>query len=305
MKTIPLGNSDLTASVLGLGCMRMGDRSVDDATRVVQAALDAGITLFDHADIYANGRSEQIFADAVRNLGVPRDAMILQSKCGIRDGYFDFSREHLLASVTGILRRLGVDYLDVLLLHRPDALMEPDEIAAAFSSLHRNGLVRAFGVSNQNPAQLNLLRGSLDQPLVVHQLQMSVAHCPAIDHGFHVNMDDPFAVDRDGGVIDDARLHHMTLQPWSPLQFGFFKGVFIDHPEFPDLNRVLRRIADEQQVTPSAVAIAWLLRHPAGLQPILGTMNPDRIRDLARAPEVTLTRPQWYELYRSAGKTLP
>jgi predicted oxidoreductase len=285
--------------------MRMGKLSVPEAAGVVDAALAGGMTLFDHADIYAGGRSEEVFSAAISELGIARSSLILQSKCGIRDGYFDFSREHILQSVEGSLKRLNADYLDVLLLHRPDTLMEPDEVAAAFSELHRAGKVRHFGVSNQHGGQIDLLRAAVEQPLVINQLQLSLAHTPIIDRGFNVDMGNAAAIDRDGGILEYCRLHRITIQPWSPLQFGFFQGVFLDHPDYGKLNEVLRRIAAEQRVAPSAVAIAWLLRHPAGFQPILGSMNPGRIREMARAGEVTLDRAQWYELYRAAGNVLP
>lgn len=305
MKTLTLGSSDLAVPVLGLGCMRMGGASDAEASATVAAALACGMTFFDHADIYDGGRSEEVFARALAATGTARESVILQSKCGIRNGYFDFSREHILASVDGILRRLGTEYLDILLLHRPDALVEPEEVAEAFDALHAAGKVRHFGVSNQNPAQLELLRRHVRQPLVANQLQFGLGHTPMVDHGLNVNMMNDAAIDRDGGILDYCRLHTITLQPWSPLQFGFFKGVFLDHPDFPDLNRALHRIAGEQGTSAGAVAVAWLLRHPARMQPILGTMNPDRIRDLARAAEIELSRPQWYELYRAAGHGLP
>lgn len=305
MKTMTLGMSETVTSVLGLGCMRMGGKPDAEAARVIETALDCGIRLFDHADIYDGGRSESVFARALRQTGTPRGEIQIQSKCGICPGYFDFSCDHILGSVEGSLRRLETEYLDILLLHRPDALVEPEEVAAAFDDLFQSGKVRQFGVSNQHPRQIDLLRRYVRQPLVIHQLQFSLGHTPMIDQGLNVNMAVDGAVDRDGGILDYCRLHDMTIQPWSPLQFGFFAGVFLDHPKFPDLNRVLYQIAGEQGVPASAVAIAWLLRHPAGMQPILGTMNPERLRDLCRADTVRLSRPQWYELYRAAGHSLP
>ena len=285
--------------------MRMGGLSDREAEQVVETCLASGITLFDHADIYAGGKSEDVFARAVRSLGIARDQLVLQSKCGIQKGIFDFSRAHIVHAVHGILKRLETDYLDILLLHRPDTLVEPEEVAAAFSELHHAGSVRHFGVSNMHPGQIELLKTAVQQPLIINQLQLSLAHTPLIDHGFNVNMAVDGAIDRDGGTLEYCRRHAITIQPWSPLQYGFFKGVFIDHPEFEPLNVVLRRIGAEQGVSSSAVAIAWLLRHPAGFQPILGSMNPDRIRDMARAVDVTLSRPEWYELYRAAGNKLP
>jgi predicted oxidoreductase len=305
MKKIPLGLSSLDVSELSLGCMRMSGLEVGDAVKVLESALECGITFFDHADIYGGGKAEEKFAAAFAEIGVKREEVVLQSKCGIRKGYFDFSKEHILASVDGILSRLQTEYLDVLLLHRPDALMEPPEISEAFDQLKASGKVRHFGVSNQNPTQIAFLQQALEMPLVANQLQFSIAHTPMIDHGLNVNMADDPAVDRDGGVLDYCQLHKITVQPWSPLQSGFFGGVFLDHPDYTELNEVLKRIANEQGVDPSAVAIAWLLRHPAKMQPVLGSMSPDRIRKMSRASDVSLSRPEWYELYRAAENRLP
>jgi len=305
MKTIPFGPTDLAVSELSLGCMRMSGCSASEAEALISTAMECGITFFDHADIYGGGSSEEIFAQAVTSLGIAREDMVLQSKCGIRKGMFDFSKEHILNSVEGILKRLKTDYLDALLLHRPDALVEPEEVAAAFSTLKTEGKVRHFGVSNQNPSQMTLLSSVLDMPLVANQIQLSICHTPLLDHGFNVNMGDAPAVNRDGGILEYARLNQMTIQPWSPLQHGFFDGVFLGHEKFPELNEVLDRIASEREVDASAVAIAWLLRIPGSVQPILGSMTPDRIQKMSRAGEVNLSREEWYELYRAAGNRLP
>ena len=305
MKTIPFGPTNLTVSELSLGCMRMSGCSTSEAERLISTALECGITFFEHADIYGGGSSEEIFAKAVTSLGVAREDIVLQSKCGIRKGMFDFSQEHILSSVEGILKRLNTDYLDALLLHRPDALMEPEEVGAAFSKLKTDGKVRHFGVSNQNPSQMKLLASALDMPLVANQVQLSICHTPMLDHGFNVNMGDSPSVNRDGGILEYARLNQMTIQPWSPLQHGFFDGVFLGHEKFPELNEVLDLIASEREVDASAVAIAWLLRIPGSVQPILGSMTPDRIQKMSRAGEVNLSREEWYELYRAAGNRLP
>lgn len=305
MRSIPLGPARIPVPALSLGCMRMAGMSRGEAADLLAAARECGVTFFDHADIYGQGRSEEVFAESAAELGWARGDYWLQSKCGIRKGYFDFSREHILESVEGSLRRLRTGYLDVLLLHRPDVLMEPEEVARAFDELHASGKVRHFGVSNQNPAQMELLRRAMRQPLVADQIQFSIAHCPAIDHALNVNMNHAAAVDRDGGVLEYCQLHGITLQAWSPLQFGFFQGVFIDHPDFGDLNRQLRALAELHGVTSSAIAIAWLLRHPARMQVILGTTRPERLRELARAAGITLTRESWYQLYCATGKRLP
>lgn len=307
MNSLPFGPTDLHVSALSLGCMRMGGLpSPADAVPVLEAALESGITFFDHADIYGGGEGEIRFARAMRELGVDRESVVLQSKCGIvRGQYFDFSRDHIVSSVEAILKRLDTGYIDALLLHRPDALMEPEEIATAFEELHTAGKVRHFGVSNQNPAQMELLRRHLNRPLVANQVQFGLGHTPLIDHGLNVNMADNPAVDRDGSILDYCRLHRITVQAWSPLQHAFFQGPIVGHPDYAECNEVLDRIAEERGVEPAAVAIAWILRHPAGIQPILGSMTPGRIRAMARACGVALTRPEWYELYSAAGNRLP
>ncbi|MBF2638336.1 aldo/keto reductase family oxidoreductase [Listeria welshimeri] len=307
MKRITIGNSALTASEISLGCMRMADLSKEDANKVINTALENGIDFFDHADIYGGGKSEEVFADAIDMNATIREKMILQSKCGIRQGFFDFSKEHIISSVEGSLKRLKTDYLDTLLLHRPDTLFEPEEVAAAFTELEKSGKVRHFGVSNQNPGQIELLKKYVDQELIANQLQFSIMHTGMIDTGFNVNMTidiDP-SLDRDGGIIEYSRLNNMTIQAWSPFQYGFFEGVFLDNDKFPELNKTIDKIAADKGVTNSAIAVAWIQRHPASFQTVVGTMNPGRIADIAKASDVTLSREEWYEIYRAAGNQLP
>lgn len=303
MRTIPLGSSDRIVPVIAVGCMRLHRLDPDAAERFVQAAIDLGATFFDHADIYGGGRSEEVFARALG--ATPRDAVILQSKCGIRKGMYDFSRAHIMASVEGSLRRLRTDYLDVLLLHRPDALMEPEEVAAAFDELEQSGKVRHFGVSNHHPRQIELLRKHVRQPLVANQLQLSATHAGMITSGLNVNIVSDDAADRDGHVLDYCRLHDITVQPWSPFQVGATQGVFLGNEDFPELNATLERLGDRHGVTAAAIALAWLLRHPARMQPVIGTTNVDRLRDACTAEGVHLTREEWYAVYLAAGNRLP
>lgn len=305
MKRITIGNSALTASEISLGCMRMADLSKEDANKVINTALENGIDFFDHADIYGGGKSEEVFADAIDMNATIREKMILQSKCGIRQGFFDFSKEHIIASVEGSLKRLKTDYLDTLLLHRPDTLFEPEEVAAAFTELEKSGKVRHFGVSNQNPGQIELLKKYVDQELIANQLQFSIMHTGMIDTGFNVNMIIDPSLDRDGGILEYSRLNNMTIQAWSPFQYGFFEGVFLDNDKFPELNKTIDKIAADKGVTNSAIAVAWIQRHPASFQTVVGTMNPGRIADIAKASDVTLSREEWYEIYRAAGNQLP
>lgn len=305
MKTIKLGSSTLEVPVVAVGCMRINSLDKTGAERFVQTALELGANFFDHADIYGGGACEEIFADAIHMNSDIRENIILQSKCGIRPGMFDFSKEHILNSVDGILKRLKTDYLDVLLLHRPDALVEPEEVAEAFDQLESSGKVRHFGVSNQNPMQIQLLKKAVKQPIVANQLQLSITNATMISSGINVNMENESAVNRDGSVLDFCRLHDITIQPWSPFQYGFFEGVFLGNDKFPELNQKIDEIAAKYGVNNTTIAIAWLLRHPANMQPVIGTMNIERLKDCVKASEITLSREEWYEIYRAAGNILP
>jgi predicted oxidoreductase len=305
MRTISLGTSTLQVPVVAVGCMRLNSLGKADAERFLRAALDLGANFFDHADIYGGGACEALFAEALNMTDDLREHLIIQTKCGIRQGMFDFSKEHILEAVDGSLQRLKTDYIDVLLLHRPDALVEPEEVAEAFDVLYESGKVRHFGVSNQKPMQIELLKKYVRQPIVANQLQLSITNATMISQGLHVNMEDGTAVDRDGSVLDYCRIHEITIQPWSPFQYGFFAGAFIGSEKFPELNRTLDVIADRYGVSSTTIAIAWLLRHPARMQPIIGTMNVGRLKDSVQASDVHLTRSEWYEIFRAAGNTLP
>ena len=301
MKTIQLGNTHLEIPQVALGCMRMSGLSVKDASKVVEVSLEEGINFFDHADIYGGGESEALFAKAVKELSVPREDLIIQSKCGIRDGFYDFSKEHIISSVEGILKRLETDYLDVLALHRPDSLMEPEEIAEAFDILQSQGKVRYFGVSNQNPMQMELIEKSISQKLVVNQLQFGLKHAGMVAYGMNNNMENQAGINRDSGVLEYSRLNNITIQAWSPYQYGYFDGVFLGNPEFEELNSVIDKMAKKYGVTDTGIATAWINRHPAKMQTIIGTMNPTRIKEVAAASEITLSREDWYELYKASG----
>jgi predicted oxidoreductase len=305
MKTMKLGQSNLQVPVIAVGCMRINGLSKLDAENFVQTALDAGAVFFDHADIYGGGTCEEVFAEAIHMNDTVREKIILQSKCGIRKGMFDFSKEHILEAVEGSLKRLKTDYLDVLLLHRPDALVEPEEVAEAFDKLYSSGKVRHFGVSNQNPMQIQLLQKYLKQPIIANQLQLSITNATMISAGIHVNMLDEAAVNRDGSILDFCRLNDITIQPWSPFQYGFFEGVFLDNEKFPKLNEKINEIASKYEVTNTTIALAWLLRHPAQMQPVTGTMNAARLKDCIKAADIYLSREEWYEIYRAAGNILP
>src|SRR5258708_18026893 len=288
MNKIKIAHCDLDASEISLGCMRIAAMSNQDIATLIHTALDEKINFFDHADVYGGGKSEEKFAEALDMTPCLRDTMILQTKVGIRERSFDFSKEHLLEAVEGSLKRLRTDYLDVVLLHRPDALVEPEEVAEAFNILHDSGKVKYFGVSNQNPMQIELLTKFVKQPLIINQLQLSITNTGMIDAGINVNMEIDSSIDRDGSILDYCRLKEITIQPWSPFQYGFFEGVFLDNDKFPELNKQINAIASSRGVTNTAIAIAWLLRHPSRMQPILGTSNPNHVKDACQAYDVKL-----------------
>ena len=305
MYNIKFGKSDLLVPTIAVGCMRISKMSDSEISAFINTALENGANFFDHADIYGGGgKSEEVFGKAVA--GIDREKLIIQTKCGIVPGkMFDFSYEHIIESVDKSLKRLGTDYIDVLLLHRPDALVEPEEVAKAFDELKTSGKVRNFGVSNQNPYQMMLLQKYLDMPICANQLQLSIMHSPMIQSGINVNMYNDSAINRDGGVLDFCRLNDITIQPWSPMQYGFFEGCFVDNEKFPELNSVLEKLANKYGVSKTTISIAWLLRHPAKMQPVTGTTNLTRLTDSLKAADITLTREEWYEIYKSAGNILP
>ncbi|MBT2654091.1 aldo/keto reductase [Bacillus sp. ISL-18] len=306
MKYISIANTDLQASNIIMGNMRLPQLSIAEAETLIRSAMEEGINFFDHADIYGKGKSEEIFSEAIQMNSSIREKMILQSKCGIRNGYFDFSKEHIIESVDGILKRLNTEYLDILLLHRPDPLMEPAEVAEAFEELHTSGKVRYFGVSNHNPAQVELLQKYTSHKLVVNQLQLSIAHTPIIDSGVTLNMKVDQAINRDMSVLEYCRLNDITIQAWSPYQHGFFGGSFLgDLEHYPELNELVDSIAAKYGVTNTAIATAWITRHPANIQVVLGTTKVERLKDACQGSDIRLTREEWYQIYKAAGNMIP
>lgn len=299
--------ASVNASRVAQGCMRIGGMTENQIDRLVKTDLECGINFFDHADIYGGGVCEQKFGAFLAKNPSLRQQMLIQTKCAIKPGAYDFSKDYILSCVDKSLSRLGVDYIDFLLLHRPDTLCEPEEVAAAFDALYAAGKVRHFGVSNHNPMQIALLNKFLgeDNPIVVDQLQFSMTNTTMIDAGLNVNMENAGAVNRDGSVLDYCRLNDITIQPWSPFQYGFFEGTYLDNPKFPKLNAKLKEVASRYGITPTGMVIAWILRHPAKMQPIVGTITPERVQEIARGADVTITHDEWYELYCASGKTLP
>ncbi len=308
MKRLDVRNGPKNVSRIILGCMRMPALSAEEAEGMIKTAMDLGVDFFDHATCYGDGEAETRFGDAFVRSGIGREDVIIQSKCGLRldRNEFDWSKENILESVDGSLKRLRTDYLDVLLLHRPDLIFEPEEVADAFDTLESAGKVRYFGVSNVSPLQMELLKKYVQQPLVFNQLQFSLEQSQLIDQGLYVNnKTTDMSFDRDNGLADYCRIHDITIQAWSPLQTGMFGGCFVDDPRFPELNKTLREIGERYGVSKSAVAIAWILRHPAKMQAVAGTMNPEHLKDICDACRADLTHREWYQLYLSAGKFLP
>ncbi|MGB3701348.1 MAG: aldo/keto reductase [Anaerolineales bacterium] len=319
MQTYQLGLSDLNVSKIGYGAMSIGgswdDTPLTDSIRknavnILRIAINAGINFFDHADIYCNGKSEEAFAELWKDTPHLRQEIILQTKCGILfdpPHRFDFSYEHILASVEGSLRRLHTDYLDVLLLHRPDPLVEPEEVARAFDELKKAGKVRWFGVSNHTAAQMELLQNYLTQPIIVNQVEFNLIHTQMLDEGILFNQNNS-RLTRNEGVIEYCRLHNITLQAWAPLAQGKLKG----NPNPSDSEQIRKtvayvaKIAKEKDVRPEAIIIAWILRHPAKIQPLPGTTNPERLLAACEAEHISLTREEWYGLFLvGRGESLP
>ena len=306
MKTIPLGATGLSVPAIAVGSMRITGLSEKELDAHLLYCMAEGLNYFDHADIYGGGKCEEVFAASVKRTGLRREDMFLQSKCGIRPGMYDFSREHILSSVEGILKRLNTDYLDMLVLHRPDALMEPEEVAEAFDLLEASGKVRHFGVSNHRPSQIQLLKTCVRQNICVDQLQFSLPASGMISAGLEVNMTTPGGADHDGAVLDYCRLNNITIQAWSPFQYGFFQGPFVGNREqYPELNQLLDELSEAYAATPTAIAAAWIFRHPAKIQLVAGTTSQSRFAQILRGSEITLSRKDWYRLYLASGHILP
>ncbi len=306
MKQVKWGQTDQKVPAIVLGCMRLNSLDVDGAAAYLAHAVEKGVHFFDHADIYGAGQCEELFGKAFLKTGMKREDVFIQSKCGIVPGVmFDFSKKHILDSVDQSLKRLQTDYLDALLLHRPDALVEPEEVAEAFEQLEMSGKVRYFGVSNMKPMQIALLQKYVKQPLVANQLQVSAAHSSMISNGLEVNMLTDGAVDRDGSVLDYCRLKDITIQAWSPFQYGMIQGVFLQNEEFATLNTTLAELGEKYGVSATTMAVAWLLRHPANMQVLAGTMKESRLDEICKACDVELTREDWYQIFMAAGNILP
>lgn len=304
MKQIKIGGL-LPASQVALGCGRFGNNTPEQGDRLIRTCLEEGIYYFDLADIYMGGESEKRFGEVLAKDPTLRGRMLIQSKVSVHEGHYDLSKEHILEAVNTSLQRLGTDHLDSLLLHRPDTLLEPEEVADAFEILHREGKVRYFGVSNFKPLFMELLQQAVPHKLIANQLQFSLMHTGMIDSGIHMNMEDAASLGHDDSMLEYARLKGITIQAWSPFQYGWFEGVYLDNPKFPELNRVIDEIAASYGVPNTAIAIAWMLRHPVGIMPLCGTASPDRIRDIAKGGDITLTRKEWYDIYKAAGNELP
>jgi predicted oxidoreductase len=306
MKTIKIGQTTIQGSEVSLGCMRLAGLTNDKANILINTALEEGINFFDHADIYGRGKSEEIFSNAIKMNTSIREKMILQTKCGIVPGVmYDFSKEHILKSVDDSLKRLKTDYVDTLLLHRPDILVEPEEVAQAFRALKESGKVKHFGVSNHTPLQIELLNKYLDEKIMINQLQFGVMHTGIIDHGVNMNTKDIAAIDRDNEILNYCRLNDITIQAWSPYQYGMFEGVFLGNEKFKEVNEKLDEIAIKYNVTSTAIATAFILRHPAKIQTVVGTTNSERLKEICKATNIILTRTEWYEIYKAAGNILP
>ena len=299
-------NTTKEISPIIMGCMRLTKLTEDEAVSHIKNGYDHGVNFFDHADIYDGGKCEELFGKAFKKTGIKREDVFIQSKCGIVPGkMYDLSKKHILESVDGILERLGTPYLDSLLLHRPDALIEPSEVWEAFYNLEKEGKVRYFGISNFNSMQIRLLQKYVEFPLLFNQMQLSPVHCPLITQGLEVNMDSDGAINRDDSTLDYCRLHNITIQAWSPFQHGFIEGPFLNNPKYEKLNKVLEKIGEKYNVSSTTIVTSWLLRHPCNMQVIAGTMNKNRFNEICKARDIEITRDEWYEIYMASGNILP
>lgn len=306
MKYINTFSEKCEVSQVALGCMRIGNMTDKEADRYLAEAVELGINYFDHADIYCRGKCEEVFGAALKRNPTLRDKIYIQTKCSIVPGsMYDFSKEHIISAVDGSLKRLGVDKIDVLLLHRPDLLMEPAEVAEAFDELQAKGKVDAFGVSNHSPMQIELLQREVKQKLAINQMQLSITNANMIASGANVNLPCEDGVNYDGYLRDYCRLKGITIQPWSPLQYGFIAGSFLINEKYEKLNATIEELSEKYGITPTGMAIAWLMRLPENMQPIVGSTNPERIKAVAEATDVTISREDWYRIYREAGYRLP
>lgn len=292
-------------SQVALGCMRIGDMSAKEADTHIMNAVECGINYFDHADIYGGGKCEEVFGGVLKRNPSLRDKIVIQTKCGIRRGMYDFSKEHIVSSVENSMKRLGVEHIDVLLLHRPDLLMEPEKVAAAFDELETSGKVGRFGVSNHSAAQIELLKTAVKQEIEFNQMQLSIPHAYMISSGANVNMTNEDGTVRDGYLRDYCRLKGITVQPWSPLQYGFISGAFLENEKYGKLRAEILKVAEKYDTTDTGVAIAWLLRLPEKMQPVVGTTNIHRVKDIAKAADVEMSAEDWYRIYLAAGYQLP
>lgn len=300
-----ISNTDLNISNIALGCMRISKMTIDEVEELILKAIELGINFFDHADIYGAGMSEYLFGEVLKRNPSLRSKMIIQTKCGIMKGYYDNSKQHIIESVKQSLQRLNTNYLDILLLHRPDALMDLKEVSDAFDYLHSSGMVRYFGVSNMNYLQVELLQRHMKHKIIFNQLQLSIVHAILIDEGINVNMNNNDAINRGGDFINYSRLHEITIQAWSVLQASWKDGTFLNNPKYSALNEKLLSLAAKYQVTPAAIAVSWILRHPAKIQAIVGTTSVKHLAEISKASSVELERKEFYDLYLSVDRKLP
>lgn len=290
---------------IALGCMRISKLTIEEVEKLISCALKNGIQLFDHADIYGNRKCEQLFGEVLERNPEFRNKMVIQSKCGICKGYYDLSKEHIIKQVEESIRLLNCDYLDILLLHRPDALVDYNEVNDAFNYLFDKGLVRNFGVSNMNVMQIELYNKFLNHKIKYNQIQFSVVHSHLISEGLFVNMTELESFNRSGYLLEYSMINDITLQAWSPLMASWDDGSFIDNPKFEKLNLKLQELADKYNVSKNTIAISWILRHPSNIIPVVGTTSIDHLLEIMKYKNIELTREEWYSLYLSSGHILP
>ncbi|MBQ6475018.1 MAG: aldo/keto reductase [Clostridia bacterium] len=315
MKKMQIGMTGIEVPAVAVGCMRLDGVDRKKGEALLRGALDMGLNFFDHADFYGYwknyvGICEELFAEYLPMTPALREKIVIQTKCGVKIGpdgkggmmniSYDFSKDYILRCVEDSLKRLKTDYIDGLLLHIPDALVEPEEVAEAFDLLEEQGKVRYFGVSNHTPMQIELLKKYVKQPICVNQQKLSLGYAPIISSGEYVCMPDERALSYDMESLNYGRLNSITMQCWSPFH-GAKGGIILNEEKYPELNAVLEQMAEKYGTSKTAICIAWLLRHPAKLQPVTGTMDIQHLKESADGMDITLEHDDWYKLWIAAG----
>ena len=288
-----------------LGLMGLNKLNLEQAEKFILDAIDLGINYVDLADIYGNGECEELFGEVLKRNPNIRNKLIIQSKCGIREGFYDFSYDHIISCVKQSLNRLNIKYLDVLLLHRPDILCDFDELKKALIYLKENNLAKSFGVCNMNKAYIKLLKEKTGFDFIVNQLEFSITSTQLIDDILNMNTNDELANDKSGDALIYCYLNNISLQAWSPLKVSLSEGSFINNPKYVELNNYLDELANKYNASKVSIALSFIYRLPFNITPVVGVSSINHLKDALKSKEINLSKEEWYKLYLIAGHKLP